>query len=539
MKNKLRGKSKIEYLMLLLIAVEGAFIIYMNIFKCRAYPEMDMAKLYRHAIEIVRNRSVIISGWNYITTMELDCSLFIALPIYALIGDIYISFGISNILFTVFFVFILYDILRKINTKPVYKYVAVIFALIPYRMGMLEYTNMLFYNGGQYIVKVLEPLLFIDLMIEEDVNLFTLNKPKNAILSLIMCFFMILTSFSSGTYVLVSGIIPIVIAYVLNVILSGDIQNVSIKKAWLIGLNLVSFIFGYILCRRFNINPGSEGMDIVAPNNLLDNIKLTVWGFFSIFVNPDPSSVMSINGLFQLIRYIFSIVIAMLILFDLTCILKKGEEYDKQRILSFVFMVTFFILSFTKCCFSDTYYPSRYFLIGLIPVFLTVPCFLQWIEEISVKRINRLFTNMVYVLLAILTMSVWGIGVYNTREEIRHGNDGGYASVKAILSYAADNGINNVLWLYDLPDGEVARLFAPEIRSGVVNFTDDGTPFIDPARDFYTEAGQSDHYQGENLLVEKNGSGDYDRLSEDIRNKFKTLGNVEGYNIYLSSECVF
>lgn len=32
--------------------------------KCTAYPEMDMAKLYRYAIKIVRNRSFVIEGWN-------------------------------------------------------------------------------------------------------------------------------------------------------------------------------------------------------------------------------------------------------------------------------------------------------------------------------------------------------------------------------------------------------------------------------------------------------------------------------------------
>ena len=103
---KLKTKLNITDFPLIIIILEILFIIYMNTLKCAAYPELDMAKLYRHAIEMVRNGSIVIDGWNYITTMELDCSLLLALPFYAVTNNIYISFGLANIIFMLIYVYV-------------------------------------------------------------------------------------------------------------------------------------------------------------------------------------------------------------------------------------------------------------------------------------------------------------------------------------------------------------------------------------------------------------------------------------------------
>ena len=85
-----------EYTLLLIVIVQVAFLSYMNLFEAPKMIDYDGAKLYKHAIEMWENKSLFIPGWKYITTMELDCSLFLALPIYAVSHNIFTSFGIAS-----------------------------------------------------------------------------------------------------------------------------------------------------------------------------------------------------------------------------------------------------------------------------------------------------------------------------------------------------------------------------------------------------------------------------------------------------------
>ena len=538
----------IRYTSMAVIAAEVLFIIYMNLFKCASYPEMDMAKLYRHAIEMVNNRSVIITGWNYITTMELDCSLVFALPLYALTGSIYLSFGIANIIFLAIFLFVIRDILKKLDVDPLFGYIPVILFLIPYRMGMLEYFNMLFYNGGQYTVKVLTPLIVIDLLLEDDKALFSRGHVKNLVLLIAMIFFMTITSMSSGTYVLMSGLVPIILAYFLNIILgketgSREGLHYSIfrsRKICVLLAALVSFAAGYSLCRILHVSPNSEGMDLVTPHDLIDNIKVTIWGFFCVFVNPDAEAVTSLDGIMQLVRYVFAFLVIGLIIYNLRKLFKPGEEADKQRLLSFPFIITFFILSMTYCCFSDAYYPERYFFIGLIPLFLTIPGFLRDLSDAFRTRYpdRGLLLPVVYALLAAVILCLIPISLYNVRLNVRRGYEGGYANVRSVLDHAAGNGIDSILWLYDLPDGEVARLFDTDIRSGVINFSEDDTPFIDPPRDFYYAAGEASYYSDSHILADKGGAN-FNRLPDEIKTAYTAIGNIGGYELYTSGSVPF
>ena len=62
-----------------------------------------------------------------------------------------------------FTAWIIWDILKNQGTPRAYRLVALLLYLIPYRMGMLQYTTMLFFECSFYNVCVLVPLISIDL----------------------------------------------------------------------------------------------------------------------------------------------------------------------------------------------------------------------------------------------------------------------------------------------------------------------------------------------------------------------------------------
>ena len=81
------------------LAVQCILTVFANLVLITENIDCDIAKLYVHAVEMWRNGRILIPGWSYLTTLELDCPLLFAVPLYGLTGNIFLSFGISNIIF--------------------------------------------------------------------------------------------------------------------------------------------------------------------------------------------------------------------------------------------------------------------------------------------------------------------------------------------------------------------------------------------------------------------------------------------------------
>ncbi|MCD7737457.1 MAG: hypothetical protein LUH58_00200 [Lachnospiraceae bacterium] len=161
-KETFRGEKRTVIFLLLLLIAELVFILYSNLFMYDTRLDMDMAKLYLHVIEMWENKAIFISGWSYGTTLEFDCASILALPLYGLTGNIYLAFAISNLIFCLLLIWVLFQIFEGEST--LYPLASAVIVFIPYQSGLLDYYNMMFFNGSQYIVKALIPLLLTALL---------------------------------------------------------------------------------------------------------------------------------------------------------------------------------------------------------------------------------------------------------------------------------------------------------------------------------------------------------------------------------------
>lgn len=140
-----------------IVGIEVAFLIYYNCITDYVF-DCDAAKLMYHAVKMWENKSLIIPNWTYMTTGEWDCSSLLAMPIYGMTGNITLSFAVANIINIVLFVLIIGILMKAVDVPNKYILLALSIIFVPYCWGMLEYTNMLFYSGAQYVYKVLAPL---------------------------------------------------------------------------------------------------------------------------------------------------------------------------------------------------------------------------------------------------------------------------------------------------------------------------------------------------------------------------------------------
>ena len=313
--------------------------------------------------------------------------MILALPFYLLTNDIYLSFGLANIIFLAAFLFIAYDILRKIPGKREYKIVSVILFLIPYRIGMLEYLNMMFFNGGQYVIKVLVPLIAADLFMEDESKVFSV---KNKIILAFYLPLLVLTSVSSGSYVFISGVFPLLLCFVLNAVFRDDLKAINRNKLIVGLLSTVAFVMGSVLCKVFDAEPFGSGRALVLASEFVDNLLSLFWVYFSVFIPLKEPPILSIPGFLQLIRIAFTFLMTVFPLTNLKLMIRDKGRNEALNYLTIPFFVNLAILSLTRTGFTVQYPPGRYFLISLFPLFLSAPFILSELEGIGNVSLKRL-----------------------------------------------------------------------------------------------------------------------------------------------------
>lgn len=350
----------------IILVVQFIFIGYYNLTLGRESLDPDMAKLYVHAVEMWKNKAILVPGWSYITTLELDCSLLLAVPLFGLIGDIYTAYGIANIIFLLLFMWTIFKLFSKENV--LYPVVALIFILIPYRHGSLDYMNMLFFNGSQYNIKVMLPLMLLGLLREDNNNKNTFQYWEKIIFSGIFFLLTLITAFSSGIYVVATGLFPVIA----GLFLWKKFNNESIKMSYYIYsfITAIMTIFGMILNYIFEIN--SKGNSMVLCNvmgQLQENISSCLIGIFELFGAAAYSEikVMSSEGIDILIRlfFVFAIFVCGYISFRK---IKERQADELSAGLLAIFIWNTFVLLICDTKYGAATYEYRYHLMGMLPM---------------------------------------------------------------------------------------------------------------------------------------------------------------------------
>lgn len=257
----MRGK-RWEIVLSILVGLQILFVIYTNLFRIPITIDNDSAKLFLHAIEMWENKTFFVPDWTNMTTLEADCALLLAAPIYGVIHNIYISFGIANIIIMFLYLYIISALLCRMDITKPYRIAALGLILIPYSFGQLNYYNMTFFAGGQYAVKALIPLLLIWLLTADE------KEEKNISWYLIaaLCSILALVSgISSGPYVLLCGIVPVVLCYVWFVVSERSklYSNLFCRKNMVCVLEGLLFLTGVIITYKMNVGSTSTNMQIL------------------------------------------------------------------------------------------------------------------------------------------------------------------------------------------------------------------------------------------------------------------------------------
>lgn len=376
MLKKLKKKKDDAVLILLVLTVslEILFLVYMNFFHIQDGVDQDFAKLIRHVVEMGRNRTLFLDNWSYLTTGEQDCAAILAVFFYLITGKVYFSYALANVCDIFIWLGITGCLLRTIGLSAKMRFMLYGLLFTAYDFGMLQYTNMLFYGGGQYTYKAMVPILLITILICRQEC-----KSVTRFLVIVYFFLLFLCSISSGVYVFICGVVPVLILF--WVLLVGRDDGKEQHRHWslMAAGSIIAVLLGLGICKFYSIQPNSASMSLSAfDHNMTDRFMECLNSLVALF-HPryESTPAVSIKGVVECVGWCLVLVVlcgvlAIRKLIDLYALLQcrtegKNEKTDikaeAEVLLIGVFVWNFAVILLT----ADA---GRYHLIGAIPLMM-------------------------------------------------------------------------------------------------------------------------------------------------------------------------
>lgn len=509
-------------LLLLIFIIQFLLIALCNIKLIDNNIDCDTGKLFVHIMKMAEHNSIIIPNWSYVSTFEIDCSSLLALPIYKLTNDIYLSFGIANIIFLAGLIGIIFFLFKDKNIM--YPLLTANLFCIPYSVGMLDYFNMLFFGGAQYIIKGTLPLFLIAIILWCESTPNKKRKFYSFIPLALFAFFVFLNAFSSGIYVLFVGFFPVLVSYALYKILKCEKPA---KLSYLtIGLTLVLSIAGIILNKICMDGGRGAGMILVSVFQIIANVFGCFAGIFELFggisheLNVDVA-VLSPEGVGILLKAVLVHTFIICGIIGFIKILRKKADLRLVLLLS-IFIWNMFVLLATKTQAGSPTYEYRYHIIGMLPLICaSVIILLSYWNELKIFQ-KRIFATTAILVLVCINVLSFPKALDRTDKQ---------AELKVLCAYCDQLDVDYV-YLYDASnDADMCRL----ITQDDAHYLFVGSGGTTWAYDYY-ETYVGGPVYSENAILVVDNRYDFGDSFESFGYKFEKFDTVANRTLYYFSE---
>lgn len=331
----------------------------------------DSSCAYAQIVEMWRQKRILLKDWAYQTTLGIDSPVLLGVLFYGITKNAFTAFGLANIVTVIVYAFLFYDILKQADVKKNMRLLAVLFLLTPYSTGQLGYMPMLFTSAGSYAYKLLVPLLLIDILVRMHKGQ---EIKKYWYLILFATFFVFDTAVSSGEYILLCAVLPLIGYEILHVLIGNDIKQIFNKRLGFLILESAIYVVGIKVGRRTGIieSVGSQMM-LTKAKHFPSVIAKCLTGIFQLFGGIPDYEDIPVTQTYGMM-YLFRFFLAAVILASWIYLLKHLKENEKYKelvgMITCIFAVNLIVLIFANVNYATKTFEYRYHLISMIPMIL-------------------------------------------------------------------------------------------------------------------------------------------------------------------------
>ena len=361
----------LEILLCVGIVIQIGALAVFNLTRLPYESNYDSSCAYAQIVEMWRQKRILLKDWAYQTTLGIDSPVLLGALFYGITKNAFTAFGLANIVTVIVYAFLFYDILKQADVKKNMRLLAVLFLLTPYSTGQLGYMPMLFTSAGSYAYKLLVPLLLIDILVRMHKGQ---EIKKYWYLILFATFFVFDTAVSSGEYILLCAVLPLIGYEILHVLIGNDIKQIFNKRLGFLILESAIYVVGIKVGRRTGIieSVGSQMM-LTKAKHFPSVIAKCLTGIFQLFGGIPDYEDIPVTQTYGMM-YLFRFFLAAVILASWIYLLKHLKENEKYKelvgMITCIFAVNLIVLIFANVNYAIKTFEYRYHLISMIPMIL-------------------------------------------------------------------------------------------------------------------------------------------------------------------------
>mgnify|MGYP006878435253 CR=1 FL=1 len=351
----------LEILLCVGIVIQIGALAVFNLTRLPYESNYDSSCAYAQIVEMWRQKRILLKDWAYQTTLGIDSPVLLGVLFYGITKNAFTAFGLANIVTVIVYAFLFYDILKQADVKKNMRLLAVLFLLTPYSTGQLGYMPMLFTSAGSYAYKLLVPLLLIDILVRMHKGQ---EIKKYWYLILFATFFVFDTAVSSGEYILLCAVLPLIGYEILHVLIGNDIKQIFNKRLGFLILESAIYVVGIKVGRRTGIieSVGSQMM-LTKAKHFPSVIAKCLTGIFQLFGGIPDYEDIPVTQTYGMM-YLFRFFLAAVILASWIYLLKHLKENEKYKelvgMITCIFAVNLIVLIFANVNYATKTFEYRY-----------------------------------------------------------------------------------------------------------------------------------------------------------------------------------
>lgn len=529
MKKRLSMTVKQHPVLCLILFVQIVILLYLNLFKLDHFLGYDCSVYYLQAIEMWKQRTMFPSNWVYQTTLLLDSPVILAAPLYGLFNNIFVAYGVSISILSCIFFIVVEGIMKRLGMTVRAKLIAVVVLLTPFAgnsdaSNNLSYYPMMYFAHGAYIFKITIIFLIYETFLMIDQQESTVIQKVSIICSVVACLF---CGFSSGIYILIFGIMPVVGYYILRGIYKDRWKNYGFQEVFfLIACSIAQFA-GKMLAKYWIGFESRDSQTIwVSLEKFWEDLQSIFLGWLKLMgALPVSAEVPVLSG--EGIGFAVRMGICFIVTVGSVVLIKNKVARHEEKFIFWSVILALNILIFVPIytTYGAPIFEERY----LIPVFIIVSLFFAtWLDQQN-DAINHSFRR-VSVVLSMLCLIISNVSCYR----MIFASQNQFDVMKQIKDKIADSGAE-VVYVIGSDLGILGRNMRVVDTSKIYKYSDDG---VSPHHwGDYTYYDENSEYTGQTLLICT--STTFEQLPQYYTARCLEVDQVDNICIYESQQNIF
>lgn len=445
----------------LFVITQLMLIFIFNLTHLKYEAGFDSSAAMAQAMEIWNQKTIFLKNWEYQSTLGLDSVIIPASIFYGITHNIFLAYGIADCLGVMLYIYIFRDIFKMLKLPKLPRMIIYVLLLTPYSLEPLGYMPMMFTGAAYYIIKVLIPIMLIDLILK-----LRFNIPVKKYLHILTTYFIsiYLTALSCGLYLLICGLFPIIIYELYCTICSGSLRNIINKRSLLLLISLIIYAAGYVSAKIYGASVFTNEMILSSVNNFVNNLSKCFVGIAELF-GALPSkdirvtSAFGIHYLSHMAAFIIVIIIVVATIKALKplsgLIIQSGDNKADKIVtgqVCCIIAVNLAVLILTDTTYGSESFEFRYHLIPVVASFLIIGIgidrMIKWLKE---QKNHLIFTSVMTVISIIWILNnIVFVYYYSSRNS--------YNTSEAIVKYVENNTDYKKIYFLGDSDSEIIEV---------------------------------------------------------------------------------